>query len=160
MKIVTICEKVMHRKCYWPQATLEFLRLNKQFSKHILLQMHRKKRIAAFYQNVFQLGANAIQLEHWKGPEHFNCGQHSQHSRILSHLLQLSSSRVHSDNNSLYLQVQKQYEAICGCCCCQCYQLGRAVGPMRWHFNVTKRVQDREHFGFFTNKRKCIWWIE
>lgn len=43
-------------------------------------------------------------------------------NRLIAHYLYLSSVRLHSDNNCMYLQVQKQYGAIHGCRCCQPYQ--------------------------------------
>lgn len=42
----------------------------------------------------------------------------------------LSSTRLHSYDSPFYRKVQKQYEVIRGCRCCQSYQLSRAFKEM------------------------------
>lgn len=89
-----------------------------------LQQMHGGEN-AAFDQDVIQLpaikAAHSSALSVWTAPSASQLLIIS--NRLIAHHLYLSSVRLHSDNNWMYLQVQKQYGAIHGCRCCQPYQL-------------------------------------
>lgn len=87
---------------------------------------------AAFDQDVIQLpaikAANSSALSVCTAPSASQLLIIS--NRLIAHHLYLSSVRLHSDNNCMYLQVQKQSGAIHGCQCCQPYQLGSSVKEM------------------------------
>lgn len=89
-----------------------------------LQQMHGGEN-AAFDQDVIQLpaikAAHSSALSVWTAPSAPQLLIIS--NRLIAHHLYLSSVRLHSDNNWMHLQVQKQYGAIHGCRCCQPYQL-------------------------------------
>lgn len=69
---------------------------------------------AAFDQDVTQLpaikAAHSSALSVWTAPSASQLLIIS--NRLIAHHLNLSSARLHSDNNWMYLQVQKQYGAI------------------------------------------------
>lgn len=96
-----------------------------------LQQMHGGEN-AAFDQDVIWLPA--IKAAHSSALSACTAPSASQlliiSNRLIAHHLYLSSVRLHSDNNCMYLQVQKQSGAIHGCRCCQPYQLCSSVREM------------------------------
>lgn len=132
VKIVTICEKKNcpekdffislvqpKRFCIWNQG---------------LQQTHGEENVA-FDQDVIQPQAKAaIKATHSSALSVCTAPSASElliiSTRLIAHHLYLSSTRLHSDNNCTYLQVQKQYRAIHGCRCCQPYQLCSSVKEM------------------------------
>lgn len=120
--------------------------------------MHREGNVEC-QQDVIQLRAkSAIKAAHSSALSERTAPSASEgliiSTGLIAHHLYLSPTRLYSDNNRTYLQVQKQYGAIHGCRCCQPYQL--------WSF-VTKLANRCKQKGWevleMWPKLKSVVWV-
>lgn len=133
VKIVTICEK--KKNCPEKDFFINLVQPKRFCVWNQGLQQTHGEENQAFDQDVIQPRAKAaIKAAHSSADSVCTATSALEFliisARLIAHHLYLSSTRLHSDNNCTYLQVQKQYGAIHGCRCCQPYQLESSLQEM------------------------------